>query len=597
MSKDCNTAGNNGRQVQSMQIPKLKFHRAAVLLKMTDIVEKLKPICSMVSTVLDMELRRSKFITTTEQPITREDSVEFTLYGREIEKQRVVDAMTHGEYSANEITVLPIVGPGGIGKTTFAQNIYKQVKSHFQVTMWICVSRNFNADRVLKEASRKLPPSNHAMEYGTDQEMIERRLIVKRFLLVLDDMWQCNEDEWKRLLTPFRKGGGKGSMVIVTSRMGDVAKMVGTTDYQIELGGSKDKDFRDFFYACVSTNQEPWSDHNELLEIGNDIIVKLNGSPLAAKTIGRVLRKQRTLEHWRSVLERKEWEHQASEYDIMPALKISYDYLPLNLKQCFSYCALFPEDYEFDSKELFQFWIGLGALSPGHQSIRIEDVGKSSIINLVNHGFLEMYEKENVEPYYVIHDLLQELAVTVSWQDCVSIKISELRYIHIPTSVRHLSIMVDYNDFQDMYTYKNCEEDLGSLDKKLQVEKRHTLMLFGDNVECFSKTFGNIFQRARALRTIILSQPSYNVDAMLHKLSSVIHLRYVKIKGQHYPELNLPTTISRLYHLKILDMEDCWCCSVPSRDSMNLINMHYLILPDHSHPTDILKVGTMKLLH
>jgi hypothetical protein len=597
MPKGSNAAGHNGRQVQTMELPKLKFDRVTVSLKMTDIVEKLKPICSMVSPFFNLGLRSSKFITTTERPITSEESMESKLYGREFEKERVVHAITHGEYSASEITVLPIVGLGGIGKTTMAQHIYKQVKSHFQVTMWICVSLKFNVDRLWKEASEKLPERANEKKYGTTQELIEQRLTGERFLLVLDDIWECHEDEWQKLLTPFRKGGGKGSMVIVTSRSGDVAKIVRTTDYQIELGRLGDKDFRDLFCACVSTSQEPWSDHPELLEIGNEIIPKLKGSPLAAKTVGRVLRKHITLEHWRRVLECKEWELQSSEYDIMPALKISYDYLPLHLKQCFSYCALFPEDYEFDSKELIQFWIGLGALSPGRESTRIEDVGKSSIINLVNHGFLKMYERDNGDPYYVIHDLLHELAVKVSGNDCVSIKkISELRYIHIPASVRHLSIMVDNNDFKDKVTYKNREEDLSSLDKKLKVKNLHTLMLFGENVECFSKTFGNLFQQARALRIIFLDQPSYNVEAMLHNFSSLIHLRYLKIKGQHYFEMSLPVTISRLYHLKILDMEDCWGCFVPSRDSSNLINMHYLSLPDQTRYSDILKVGTMKLL-
>jgi hypothetical protein len=97
------------------------------------------------------------------------------------------------------------------------------------------------------------------------------------------------------------------------------------------------------------------------------------------------------LEHWRRVLDCKEWELQTSDNDIVPALKISYAYLPLNLRHCFSYCALFPQDYEFDGKELIQFWIGLGVLSLGDHRIRIDDVRKSYIINLVNYGFFKMY--------------------------------------------------------------------------------------------------------------------------------------------------------------------------------------------------------------
>jgi len=114
-------------------------------------------------------------------------------------------------------------------------------------------------------------------------------------------------------------------------------------------------------------------------------VSKLKGFPLAAKTVGRLLRNQLTLEHWTRVLESKEWELQTNENDIMPALKLSYDYLPFHLHQCFYYCALFPEDYEFDSRELVHWWIGLGIVHPCDLNRRIEDVGHSYLSDLVNH--------------------------------------------------------------------------------------------------------------------------------------------------------------------------------------------------------------------
>jgi len=135
------------------------------------------------------------------------------LYGRETEQQSVVDSITHGECFANELTVLPIVGPGGIGKTTFTQHVYKEVKSQFQVTIWICVSLDFNANRLAQEAVKKMPEVKDENKNVSDQKLIEQRLKGKRFLLVLDDIWKCHEDEWEKLLAPFRKGGTKGNMV------------------------------------------------------------------------------------------------------------------------------------------------------------------------------------------------------------------------------------------------------------------------------------------------------------------------------------------------------------------------------------------------
>ena len=153
---------------QTVQTPKLKFDRVDISTKMTEIVQKLKPICAKVSTILNLELLGSKGTTTTtlERPTTSEEITEPKLYGRETEQRSVVDSITHGECFENELTVLPIVGPGGIGKATFTQHVYQEVKSHFQVTIWICVSLNFNANRLAQEAVIKIPEVLHSSATG-----------------------------------------------------------------------------------------------------------------------------------------------------------------------------------------------------------------------------------------------------------------------------------------------------------------------------------------------------------------------------------------------------------------------------------------------
>lgn len=79
-----------------------------------------------------------------------------------------------------------------------------------------------------QEAKEKIPRVQDAKEHGSYKKVIEQRLKGKRSLLVLDDMWRCDEDEWEKLLSPFRQGGGKGSMVIVTTRMSDVVNIIKT---------------------------------------------------------------------------------------------------------------------------------------------------------------------------------------------------------------------------------------------------------------------------------------------------------------------------------------------------------------------------------
>jgi Cdc6-like AAA superfamily ATPase len=162
----------------------------------------------------------------------------------------VVDGIINGKYFANndELVVLPIVGPGGVGKTTFTQHVYAELKSHFEVTIWICVSLNFTVSRLAQEAVKQIPSVDGEKGNSSVQELIEQRLKSKRVLLVLDDMWACLEDEWDKLLAPFKRGGEKGSMVIVTTRIPEVAKMViKIVDCPVEMERLEDKDFMDFF--------------------------------------------------------------------------------------------------------------------------------------------------------------------------------------------------------------------------------------------------------------------------------------------------------------------------------------------------------------
>ncbi|KAF8659725.1 hypothetical protein HU200_058184 [Digitaria exilis] len=234
--------------------------------------------------------------------------------------------------------------------------------------------------------------------------------------------------------------------------------------------------------------------YNEVKEHFVPIWVCVSQNFNAIKTVGRLLRNKLTLDHWRKVLESKEWEYQISDDDIMPALKLSYNYLCFDLQQCFSYCALFPEDYEFDSNELINLWIGLGLLSNINQNKRVEDTGSDYLYDLVDQGFLEKGNKEDGQTYYVIHDLLHELAVNVSSYECLSIDGSNVRSIQIPLSVRHLSVIIDTTDVKDRRTFENFKTDLSIVGKRMKAENLRTLMLSymkNQKTKCMKVNLGN----------------------------------------------------------------------------------------------------------
>uniref|UniRef100_J3NDF9 NB-ARC domain-containing protein n=1 Tax=Oryza brachyantha TaxID=4533 RepID=J3NDF9_ORYBR len=243
--------------------PKLKFDRVEMSDKMIDIIEQLKPLCAKVATILGLESlgysssAKTQHFDLEHRPRTNPEIIEPELYGRESQKQKVVDEIIN-EYCANDLTVLPIVGPGGIGKTTFTQHIYDKVKNHFQVRVW--------------------------------------------FLLVLDDMWTYHEDEWNTFLSPFRRGGTKGNMVIVTTRIPKVAQMVQLMSCSKKLDRLQDEDSMQLFQACVGT--KTWESYPGLKDVGENIVKRLKGFPLAIKTVGRLLRNQHNLDRWTTVLKK-----------------------------------------------------------------------------------------------------------------------------------------------------------------------------------------------------------------------------------------------------------------------------------------------------
>ncbi|CAN6250230.1 unnamed protein product [Urochloa humidicola] len=577
---------------------KLEFNRVDVSKRIGDILQKLQSMREKICSVLGT-LGSNQSTVKHSRPATISESVEPKLYGRDHIMNSIIHDITQGKYCDEDLTVISIVGPGGIGKTTLAQHIYhnQEVQKHFQVKVWVCVSHGFNADKLTKEIENRIPEVKDEKK-GTAWEVIEQRIKSKRFFLVLDDIWKdCNEDEWKKLLLPLKKSQAKGNIVIITARTPALAKMVKRANdpNPIELEGLSNEKFKEFFLAFVFGDEQSRTDHEFLLETGYEIVGRLKGSPLAAKTVGRLLKNHLDLGHWTRVQESKEWEQQNGENDIMPALKLSYDYLPFNLQQCFSYCALFPEDYRFGRDELIHLWVGLDVLHSHGENKRIEDIGLRHLAELVDHGFLKK-EEEGGYTCYMIHDLLHELALNVSSRECLSIYGSNVGSIQIPPSIRHLAINMDDTTVKDKQTFDTCTKDLSTLEKRLNVENLHSLILFGEHHGSFMKTFVSLFKEAKALRVLFLSNASYSVEVLLPNFMKLIHLRYLRIDSAVFCEIKLPRNISILYHLKVLDLQRCRTHDVLPRDITNLIKLRHLLVPNNEMHSSIFDVGKLKWL-
>ncbi|KAM3393634.1 hypothetical protein ACQJBY_014394 [Aegilops geniculata] len=194
-----------------------------------------------------------------------------------------------------------------------------------------------------------------------------------------------------------------------------------------------------------------------------------------------------------------------------------------------------------------------------------------------------------------MHDLLHDLALKVASHDCLSFRLSDVGSVEIRPSTRHLSISIEHLGEYNAVSGQKLKRELEKLKTRLKVEHLQTLMLFGRMDEGFAKIFGDFLGETNALRVLHLPHMNYPVESMLHKFSGLVHLRYLCL-GTDESQMHLPSSISKFYHLRVLDLE-LWygSCDFPE-DICNLAKLCHYYTPRDELRFDICNVGNFKLL-
>ncbi|TVU32516.1 hypothetical protein EJB05_24247, partial [Eragrostis curvula] len=477
-------------------------------------------------------------------------------------RQRTCDEST-------SLSVLPVVGMGGIGKTTVVQEIasHPKVKSHFDKIIWICVSDDFNAERFTEVLIKSLSGKEATTDNFDDlQKDLRAEVGKKSFLLILDDIWPdaLKEDGlfWRKFFAPLSIAHQK-SRLLVTTRFMEVANTVRTVDEPLALEGLKPEVFWNFFKLCVFGSEDSPID-SQLKLIGENICKNLKGSPLAAKTIGRLLRQSINTKHWNDILNSELWQLKQKETDILPALRLSYMYLPFHLKRCFSFCAVYPKDYNFKKASLAEIWVVEGFVEP-QGSIPLQHIGEQYFEDLLSLSFFQ-----KLRGTYVIHDLIHDMAQLVSKDECFIAK-TRCDYAKVPQNVRHLSILAgndthDHNIFISMGKHTKLRTLL--CNKSL----RH---------KYFDSVLNHWFSKFRCLRVISLA----STRKLAESISNLKHLRYLEI-SRACPFRSLPSSACFLYHLQILYARKCKFESLPKGMS-KLTNLRKIEVHPHGHAIEV----------
>uniref|UniRef100_A0A8R7PME9 NB-ARC domain-containing protein n=1 Tax=Triticum urartu TaxID=4572 RepID=A0A8R7PME9_TRIUA len=450
----------------------------------------------------------------------------------------------NGEPIISSIPVLVLSGIGGVGKTTLAQHICKhqQVKSHFELIIWICVSDDFDEKRLTKEAIESCTGKEAKIDnLDSLQHALSNHVKNKRLLIVLDDVWDdALKDSgrcWEMFCAPFTSVQ-EGSAMLVTTRCPNVTKVVHTMEPDI-VEGLKDDVFWNFFKLCAF-GSEGSSNDPELERIGRRILPKLKGSPLAAKTLGRMLSMDLQASHWSSILESELWELKQKQTEILPALRLSYMYLPFYLKQCFAFCAVYPKDYKFDKACLAEIWVAEGFVEP-QGGVPIQDICYQHFEDLVARSFFQ-----KVNGRYVIHDLLHDMAQKVSEHDCFILR-NKSDFDKVPQNVRHLYILPS-SEFDDSNLLRLCKyTKLRTLICKINLGKR----------TCF------VMDRWCTKLTRMRVMSCTFTNELPDSIGNWKHLRYLEI-SRTFTLKRIPSTFCRLYNMQILYAKKSKLQSLPA---------------------------------
>ncbi|KAK3446902.1 hypothetical protein EUGRSUZ_A02528 [Eucalyptus grandis] len=458
--------------------------------------------------------------------------------GRNVEKKKIIELlMGSDDGSVGKIGVIPIIGMGGSGKTTLAKLVYNddEVKKHFDYLVWLSMPVEFKVTEIIIDIIKSLGHKEEYDKLDMLQNCLRSMVENKRCLFVMDDVWEVKEDAWREL-TKSLEGVSEGSKVIVTSRNNSVASIMGTVP-PLKLANLSKEDSLTLFVKCAF-DQGQEKNHPDLMVIGEEIVGKCKGNPLAVTTLGCSLHSRNNRKEWEYVRDSKMWRLKTN---ILPSLRISYDLMPSYLKQCFAYCSIFPKKYNFINNELIQLWISNGFIQSSGNNQELQEIGRQYLEELRSRSFFNVNEEAYPLLFIRMHDLIYELAISVAQPESSNIRawtqdISwRTRYISFPnpSGVPKDVVSGCLNKLSRVRTIV-CEE-LGS----------------SDSEEFFLETCISQFKH---LRVLWLDDSSFHL--LPRSICRLKHLRYLSLCGNSNIK-KLPKSVCELYNLQTLILGGC----------------------------------------
>ncbi|KAK4424663.1 putative disease resistance protein RGA3 [Sesamum alatum] len=480
-----------------------------------------------------------------ERVITTAYVVVSEIQGRDYDKETVISKLLSESSSQGDdddgghhVQIISVVGAGGMGKTSLAQLVFNndRVTNQFELKIWVCVSNKFNQIEIAKGILEFIDRDSSSLSQPQALlRSIEKSISGRKFLLVLDDVWEDDDSKWEPFIACL-KNGAPGSGILVTTRNENVAKAMGTT-YMHPL--------------------KPLSDLYSK---------KCKGLPLAANTIGGLLRHKASLQEWQSVLRSEVWGLEDVRKDLSALLTWSYNELRPAVKRCFSYCAIFPKDKEIKVNELIRIWMAQGFLSSsGSTAMELEEIGYDYFEDLAMRSFFQDLLIDVRKDRIIkckMHDMIHDFAQFLAKNECLIVERAHGGVQMISAqNARHLNILKDEDEDEETTTGKRPFSIT-------EAEKLPSCFCSGNEIPL------HLFSHLKRVRSLILSD--CELEDIPKEIGNLSRIRYLDLSNNRMKDL--PETLYDLYYLQTLNIKYCSSLGgLPSQGIQKQSNLRHLL--------------------
>ncbi|PHU08330.1 hypothetical protein BC332_24819, partial [Capsicum chinense] len=482
-------------------------------------------------------------------------NVKKIIVGRDDQREQLLNDLTTG-YSG-EPKVIPIVGMGGIGKTTLAKEVYnhESILRCFDIRAWATVSQQHNIKEVLLSLLQSTIKMDDTVKMSGEAEladMLQKSLKRKRYLIVLDDIWSF--EVWDGVTRCFPTEDNAGSRILLTTRNNEVARYADTENLSLRMNFmDQDESWNLFKSAAFSNEALP----SEFETIGKQIAEKCHGLPLTIVVVAGLLKSKRAIEYWKSVA-KDVTSFVANDPDkqCSRVLGLSYDHLTSDLKTCLLHFGIFPEDSEIPAKNLMRSWMAEGFLNLEND---LEGEAEKYLKELVDRC-LVIVCKKSLDGTKVrsckVHDLIYDLCVREIQREnifimndiVIDLSDSECQSISMHQMQTFKRVTVDETDYCYYGLYRALltpvHRQLRDHDNNDLLKRTHSIFSFTLNSSIYVLKLEHIhfkFLKVLELRDIVIV--SFPVQIL-----NLIWLRYLSLI--RHQNLDIPPEICKLWNLQ-----------------------------------------------